>query len=108
MSDLSDAFDELLDVNAEALGESQFVIINGKKHDAIIEEIGSSEFPIAGGESESEQFRVKVRKREFSSMPEKGDPCKVRGRKLEIVGPVVDRNGVEYEITIGDLTAGER
>lgn len=105
---MAEAFDALLEVNAEVLGSRQFVIINGKKHDAIIEEIGSAEIAISGGQSESEQFRVKVRKREFSSIPEKGDPVKVRGRQLEVSGPVIDRNGVEYEITVGDLTSGER
>lgn len=100
--DLSDAFDELLD----ALGED--ILVERKKHRGIVEEISSAEISIGGGQSESGEFRVKLRKAEFSSIPSKGDSVKVRGRDLEIVGPVIDRNGIEYEITVGDLTSGER
>lgn len=101
-ADLSDAFDSLID----ALGETVFV--SGKKHQGIVEEVASAEIAIGGGQAESEQFRIKLRKRKFSSLPSKGDLVKVRGRELEIVGPVVDRNDIEYEITVGDLTSGER
>lgn len=116
MNDMAKAFDDLLDANAEVLSDNpdpsrrkpESILINGKKHDAIIEEISTSEIPIGGGMTEGEQFRFKVRKREFSSLPEKGDTVKIRGRELEIVGPVVDRNGVELEVTVGDLSGGEQ
>lgn len=107
MNTIEQGFEELLGVNAEMLGEPQYVFVNGTKHEALIEEIGSAEAAISGGMTEVEQFRVKVRKKEFSSLPEKGDPVRVRGRDLEIVGPVTDRNGVELELTVGDLTGGE-
>lgn len=114
MNDMASAFDELIQCNAETLSEpgkpvrAEFAIINGKKHECIAEEISSSEIAIGGGVAEGEQFRLKTRKREFSSLPMKGDPVTFRRIHMEVVGPTIDRNGIEYEITVGDLTAGER
>lgn len=106
---MAEAFEELLDANADVLreGKKEFALINGKKHEVIAEEVSSSEIAISGGQSESEQFRLTARKKEFSSAPEKGDPVVFRGREIEVVGPVSDVNGITYVITVGDLTAGE-
>lgn len=107
-SDLEDAFEDLLEAKADCSpGGKEFIFINGKKHEAIVGELGTSEIAIAGGLAESEQFRVKVRRREFSSIPEKGDSAKVRGRELEVVGTAIDRNGVELELSLGSLLSGE-
>lgn len=109
LSDLEECFEDLLEVKAECSpGGKEFIFISGKKHEAIVEEISSSEIIISGGLTEGEQFRVKCRRREFTSIPEKGDTAKVRGLELEIVGPAVDRNGVELELSIGSLTGNER
>jgi hypothetical protein len=105
-SDLDDAFVELLDANDEACGTPQFVTINGKKYRAIIDEIGAAEILVAGGNTEGEAFRAKTRKADFAKEPLKGATIRqfTDGKKLEILS-IIQRNGVEYEITAGDPMA---
>lgn len=106
LSQLERAFDGLLRAKAQVSPEGrEFVTINGRRHEAIIEDISFDESIVSGGTGEAGQMRAKCRRREFSNVPEKGDAVKIRGRALEIVGPVIDRNGVELEITMGDMSA---
>lgn len=104
MSELSDALDELMDVNDEVTGTPQSVIIGGKNRRAIIEEIGTDEAILSGGTTEIGSYRVKLRKSDFSQEPEKGDCIQVRKKELEVLS-LIERNGVEYELTCGRLVA---
>jgi hypothetical protein len=102
VSNLSDAFDQLLDACDEASGSPQFAIVNGRKVRAIIEEITSDEIMMAGGIAESGGFRVQVRWADFAQKPEQGDSVEARDQDLEVVS-VVNRNDVVYEIAAGAL-----
>lgn len=109
MSDLSDARDELQEAYEEAVGEKGFAIVNGKKVSCIIEEITSDEVLVSGGQAEAGGFRLSnIPIDSFSSIPEKGDPVTARGFELEVIGPVINRNNVSYEITCGSLVGEER
>jgi hypothetical protein len=103
MSEFDDAFVELLDCNDEVLGTPQIVLIEGRKHRAIIEEITVDEIIVAGGNAESGGFRAKTRKADFADRPEQGDEIKriTDDRALSILS-IIERNGVEYEILAGD------
>lgn len=104
MSDLSDAFDELLDANDDATGIPQFAIVNGKKVRAIIEEMTNDEIMIAGGVAESGGFRVMVRKADFAWRPQQGDSIEARGQDLEVMS-ITNRNDVSFEIQAGAMVA---
>lgn len=106
MSDLDDAFVELLDVNDEVCGQPQFVIIGKRKVRAIIEEITTDETNLVGGVGEAGGFRAKVRQAEFASEPKQGTSIQKMGKgKVFDILSVVGRNGVEFEILAGDLSA---
>lgn len=106
MSEFDDCLVELQDVNDETCGKPQYVLIEGKKKRAILEDITTEEIIVAGGNAESGGFRAKCRKAEFAVQPEQGDVIRkgTDGRELSILS-VIERNGVEYEITAGDPAA---
>lgn len=101
----AEAFEELLDANDEACGKPQFVLINGKKHRAIIAEVPSEAVFLAGGRGEAGQFTIQVAVSGFSEPPEKGDSVEVSGKEYEIVGEVTNQNDATYSITVGDPNA---
>lgn len=104
-NEFSDAFTELLDANDEVCGKEQFVLIDGKKHRAIIAEVPSEVVMLAGGRAEAGQFTVQVAVSGFSEPPEKGDAVEVRGQEYEIIGEVTNANNAVYTITVGDPNA---
>jgi hypothetical protein len=108
-SELDDCLVELFDANDEACGTPQFVFVDGKKKRAIIEEITTEEIIVAGGNAESGGFRAKCRKAEFAEQPTQGTDIKKQNqdRALSILS-VIERNGVEYEITAGDPTSEDQ
>lgn len=105
-SEADDCLVELLDANDEFCGKPQFVLIEGKKKRAIIEEVTTDEIIVLGGSAEAGGFRAKCRKAEFSEQPEQGTRIQklADGPVLEILN-VIERNGVEYEIVAGDAVA---
>jgi hypothetical protein len=102
-AELDECLFELMACNDETCGTPQFVLIEGKKKRAIIEDMTTEEMLVAGGNAESGGFRAKCRKADFASQPEQGDVIKkgTTGRELSILS-VIERNGVEYQITAGD------
>lgn len=107
----TDAFTELLDANDEAHGKPQFVLISGKKHRAIIQELRSEEVQVFGGRADAGGFTCQVAVSGFSEPPEKGDPIQANGQSgsdFEILGDVIKRNDATYEIVAGDPAAEER
>ena len=108
MSDITDARDELLDVNDETVGSPQFAIIAGKKVRCIIEEITSEEILISGGQVESGGFRLSsIPKESLPQKSEKGNAVEARDQDLELLS-IVERNNATYEITAGSLVRGEQ
>ena len=107
MSELSDAFTELLDANDEALGAAQTVNIDGTDYRAIVEEIPHEEILVAGGYGQGGQFRATIAQTDENgdpvTRPGQGVAITVRGQTLEILN-VTDRNGVSWEILAGDST----
>lgn len=101
MSVLSDGLTSLIQACDEAKGTTQYVLIDGQKKRAIVEEITADDAFISGGIAQAGGFRVKCRVADFAEPPERFAPIEVRGTALVILS-VNDRNGVEYEITAGD------
>lgn len=104
MSDLSDAFTELQDAKAEAIGKREFVILKGRKVEGLVSEITADDSIVSGGIAEQGGFRVQIAQSAVARAPEKEDPIKCRGQKLQVLS-CNDVNGVTYEITAGDLSA---
>lgn len=108
-SELDAAFVELMDINDATCGTPQFVMIEGRKVRAIIEEITTNEILLAGGgggDVEAGGFRAKCRAVDFPSPPVTGTEIQkmADGKMLSILS-FIERNGVEYEITAGDPIA---
>lgn len=105
-SGFDDCMVELMDANDEACGTPQFVTIEGKTKRAIIEDMTTEEILVRGGIAESGGFRAKCRKAAFAQKPEQGDTIRkgTDGRELSVMS-MIERNGVEYEITAGDPAA---
>jgi hypothetical protein len=107
MSELADAFRELLDANDEALGSAQTVSIEGTDYRALVEEITHEEIVVAGGYGQAGQFRATIPQVDDDgdpiNRPNQGDAITVRDQALEILS-VTDRNEVAWEILVGDST----
>lgn len=103
------AFESLLNHNDRACRTPQFVLISGKKHRAIIQELRSEEVQVFGGRADAGGFTCQVAASGFSEAPEKGDTIQSMGTgpEFEILGDVIKRNDATYEIVAGD-PANER
>lgn len=101
MSELSEAHAELQEACNEVTGKPQYVLIDGKKYSAIIEDVSMDEVFALGGKAESGGFRVMVAKEKFSQEPERFTAIEGRGMELQILG-VTNINDTTYEITAGD------
>ncbi len=104
MSDLSEAFTELLDANDAVCGVPQTVLIGADEYRAIIEEISFDEAAIVGGSAEKGGYRIMVALADLNARPTQGDNVTARGNELEVLD-VTERNGVTYEITAGSLVS---
>lgn len=102
------AFVELLDANDELCGSPQFIMIKGRKHRAIIEEISVEEIMVAGGKADAGGFRCQVPTSGFSEDPAKGDTAQKLGKgpEMEILS-FSKTNDAVYIITTGDPAAEE-
>lgn len=100
-------FVELLDANDEVCGTPQFVMIDNRKHRAIIEEVSVEEILVAGGNADAGGFRCQVPTSGFSEDPAKGDPVQKLGEgpTFEILGDVRKLNEAVYGIVAGDPSA---
>lgn len=106
MSEMSDAFNELQEAKAEALGKQETVLLNGKAKSALVSEITSDESFISGGVAQAGGFRVTIGQDILPKQPEKFTEIKVRGQKVQVLS-CNDVNGVTWEITAGDPSANE-
>jgi hypothetical protein len=107
VSELDDAFTELLDFKEEATGKKEYVLLNGRKVRALVSEITIDEEFISGGTAQAGGFRCSIAVADVAEAPAKFDPIKVRGNELQILS-VNEVNGVTYEITAGDPISGSR
>lgn len=103
-SELDDAFAELKDAKAEAIGQREFILIDGIKHDALVDQITTDDAFVSGGIAQAGSFRVQVAKKEFADPPVRFQSAVVRDNELQIL-TVDETNGVTYELKIGDPTA---
>lgn len=112
MSELSDAAAELQAAYEEALGGKPIVVlIDGQRYPARYSDVTSDEIMLLGGIGEAGGFRVWVPCDKMAGAPEQGasifDLRNENGRELQILS-AINRNGVEWEITAGDLSAENR
>jgi hypothetical protein len=105
-SELDDCFQELLDAKSETTGREEFVLLGGRKKSALVSEITTDEAFISGGIAGGE-FTCTIPQSIQPNEPEKFTAIEVRGKRLQVLS-CVSRNGVTWEITAGDPTAGQR
>lgn len=102
MSELDDAFTELKDAKAEAIGNKrEYVILNGRKVEALVSEITSDEAFVSGGIAQEGGFHCQIAAKDLANQPAKFTPIQVRGTKLQVLS-CNSINGVTYDITAAD------
>lgn len=110
MSEITDAFDELLDAQEEATGERLKASVGAVvDKDAVIEELTFDEIVAAGGTAENGGFKLQMRKSDFPTRPPEFDAQGVkttvvaRGVTLQLLS-VTENNGILL-IGAGDSVA---
>ncbi len=101
MTELDDAFAELKDAKAEITGKREYILLDGRKVEALVSEISADESFISGGIAQAGGFHCQVAVSDVAKAPEKFTPIQVRGDKLQVLS-VNDINGTVYDITAGD------
>lgn len=104
---LARAFGSLQSRKKFATGKDEFVILNGIKKAALVSEITLDEEFVSGGVAQSSAFIVSIGQNICPNKPKKFTDIEVRGNKLQVLG-ANDVNGVTWEITAGDPSAGQR
>jgi hypothetical protein len=97
--------DYALKQHIAAAGET--VLLNGRKIEALVSEIGGEEIFISGGTAEGADFRISIPQSAVAKEPAKFTTIEVRGNKSQVL-QVTDINGVTWEIQAGDPTSGQR
>jgi hypothetical protein len=100
-SRLAGAFERLKDAKQRATGVKEFILIDGRKVEALVSEIRADEAIISGGIAQAGGFRCQVACSEFADPPAKFTEITVRGNDLQVLS-VNDVNGVVYDLTAGD------
>ena len=104
MSQFSDAFEELLNVQEESRGSRLKLIVSGKEVDALIEEDNNSFINLGGGQVDAGTYKAMVRISDFQEQP---------AQKSDVTDPLtgvtqslleVTRTNDVYVLTIGDMT----
>ena len=106
MSEMSEAFDEMIDAQNEVLGEDQKCVINGESVDFLVGDTSLVSIPSFGGNSESGAFVGKVRVSDFpAGQPPKFSSFQFRGYDLQILS--VQQINESLEIIAGDPTGDQ-
>ncbi len=106
MNELADAFEDLKDAKAEITGKREYILLAGRKVEALISEISADESFISGGIAQAGGFHCQVAVNDLAKAPEKFTPIQVRGNKLHVLS-VNSINDVVYDITAGDPSEGD-
>jgi hypothetical protein len=104
---LANAFESLQKAKAIAVGNREFVLLNGRKIEAMVSEISADEMIISGGLAEQGGFRVQIAQSAVAEQPRKGDEIECRGQALVVMSSN-DVNGVTYDLTAGDPASEDR
>lgn len=107
MSAITDAFDELLDAQEEALGVRVNATVTGyaTDKDCIPTADNSDLFQLGGGSGISGGYSVQMRKSDFNGVPTKGTPVTIScytSESLQIVEDPNEAGGI-YTLRVGDL-----
>lgn len=107
MSEFSDAFTELLDAKEEVVGKREYILLDGRKINALISEIRAGEVLIGGGIAQTDGFECQVLQSIVAGKPEKNTPIECRGQKLSVMD-ANDVNGITWTIIAGDPSSEDR
>jgi hypothetical protein len=105
MSDLSEAFEEMLEVQTEALGERVTCVIGGKTVDFLADDAGVFEEFGSGGTTLAGSIEGKVRAADFPDGIAKFAEFEFREAKLQILN--VRRVNATLHVVAGDPVEGE-
>jgi hypothetical protein len=101
MSELTDAFSELLDSKAEVIGKREYVLLDGRKVEALVSEIRAGDLIVGGGIAQSDGFECQIAQGAVAGKPDKDTPIECRNQSL-VVMDAHDVNGVTWIVTTGD------
>lgn len=107
MSAITEAFDDLLDAQEEALGVRVKAAVGAfaVDKDCIPTDDTSDLFQIDGGSGISGGYSVQMRKSDFNGVPTKGTPVSIScyaSESLQIVEDPNEAGGI-YTLRVGDL-----
>lgn len=106
MSEMSDAFDEMLDAQEESLGRRERCVISGKAYDFLVGDTNLQDIFVDAGIGKSGAYVGKVRVSDFpKGAPVKFESFQFRGDDLQITN--IQRINDTYEITASDVTQTE-
>lgn len=103
MSQISDAFESLLDAQESALGYRPIATLNGRDVDFLVGDTNLIEIPVSGGDAESGAFVGLVRLSDWNaSGAAKFSPFAFRGMTLQILN--FQQINETMQVTAGDPT----
>ncbi len=106
MSQNSDAFDELLSAQAEYLGRTEMLLLNGVSVDFLVGDTNTVDSFVGGGIAQDGSFVGQVRARDWqASGADKFSPFIFRGSALVVTN--FQRINDTVKVTASDPTANE-
>lgn len=104
---MTDAFAELLDAKEDATGKREYILLNGRKIDALVSEIRAGDLIVGGGIAQTDGFECQIAQSAVAGKPEKDTPIECRGQRL-VVMDANDVNGVTWSVIAGDTASEDR
>lgn len=104
---LAGAFASLQSAKAAVTGKREYVLLDGRKIDALVSEIRAGDLIVGGGIAQADGFECQIAQSAVAGKPEKNTPIECRGQRL-VVMDANDVNGVTWNIVAGDTASEDR